>query len=97
MYLLLHFCHSKMDFHQLGPFDLIKTMLKSLKFCKVYHQHGIVILRVVTIHGLPSIQVSRMMNSKIEFAKNKCMGTIWSHCLNLSRKRALLKRLFPVT
>ena len=31
--------------------------------------------RVVTIQGLPSVQLSRMMNLKIEFAKNKCMGT----------------------
>ena len=46
-------------------------------FCKVYLQCGIVIKRVVTIHGLPSDQLSRMMNLKIEFAKNKCLGTIW--------------------
>ena len=47
-------------------------------FCKVYLQCGIIIQRVVTIHGLPSVQLSRMMNLKIEFAKNKCMGTIQS-------------------
>ena len=29
-------------------------------------------------HGFPSVQLSRMMNLKIEFAKNKCLGTIWS-------------------
>ena len=34
--------------------------------------------RVVTIHVLPSDQLSPMMNLKIEFAKNKCLGTIWS-------------------
>ena len=34
--------------------------------------------RVVTIHGLPSVQSWRMINLKIEFAKNKCLGTIWS-------------------
>ena len=47
-------------------------------FCKVYLQCGIIIQRVVTIHGLPSVQLSRMINLKIEFAKNKCLGTIWS-------------------
>ena len=34
--------------------------------------------RIVTIHGLPSVQLSRMMNIGVEFAKNKCLGTIWS-------------------
>ena len=29
------------------------------------------------MHGLPSVQLSRMINLKIEFAKNKCLGTIW--------------------
>ena len=56
------FCNSKIHFHQLGPFKLIKTMLTSLMFCKVYLQCGIIIQRVVTIHGLPSVQFSCMMN-----------------------------------
>ena len=47
-------------------------------FCKVYLQCGINIQMVVTIHGLPSVQLLRMMNLKIEFAKNKCLGIIWS-------------------
>ena len=47
-------------------------------FCKVYLQYGIVIRRVVTIHGLLSVQKSCMMNLKIDFVKNKCLGTIWS-------------------
>ena len=47
-------------------------------FCKVYLQCGIIIQRVVAIHGLPKVQLSRMMNLKIEFAKNKCLCTIWS-------------------
>ena len=47
-------------------------------FCKVYLQYGIIIQRVVTIHELPSVQLPRMMNLNIEFAKNKCLGTIWS-------------------
>ena len=47
-------------------------------FCKVYLQCGIIIQRVVTIHGLPRVQLLRMMNLKIEFANNKCLGTIWS-------------------
>ena len=47
-------------------------------FCKVYLQCGIAIQRVATIHGVPSVQFSRMMNLKIEFATNKCLGTIWS-------------------
>ena len=78
MCLLMLFCDSKINFHQLGPFKLIKTMLKSLNVCKVYFQCGIIIQRVVTIHGLTSVQLSRMVNLKIEFAKNKCLCTIWS-------------------
>ena len=57
-------------------------MLKSLNVCKVYLQCGIVIQRVVTKHGLPSVQLSRMLNLKIEFAKNKYLGTIWSTEMN---------------
>ena len=57
-------------------------MLKSLNVCKVYLQCGIVIQSVVTKHGLPSVQLSRMLNLKIEFAKNKCQGTIWSSEMN---------------
>ena len=30
------------------------------------------------MHGEPSDQLSRLMNLKIVFAKNKCLGTIWS-------------------
>ena len=76
MCLLVLFCYSKIYFHQLGSFKLIKTMLKSLNVCKVYLQYGIVTQRVVTKPGLPSVQLSRMINLKIEFAKNKCLGTI---------------------
>ena len=47
-------------------------------FFKVNLQRGIISQRVVTIHGVPSVQLSRMVNLKIEFAKNKCLGTIWS-------------------
>ena len=47
-------------------------------FCKVYLQCMIIIQRVVTKHGLPSVQLKRMMNLKIEFAKNECLGTIRS-------------------
>ena len=47
-------------------------------FCKVYLLCGIIIQRVVTIHGVPNVQLSPMMNLKIEFATNKCLGTIWS-------------------
>ena len=53
------FCYSKIPFHQLGSFKLIKTMSKSLNVCKVYLQCGIVIQRVVTKHALPSVQLSR--------------------------------------
>ena len=69
MCLLMLFCYSKTNFHQLG-------MLKSSNVFKVYLQCVIVIQRVVTKHGLPSVQLSRMMNIKIEFAKNKCLGTV---------------------
>ena len=57
-------------------------MLKSLNVCKVYLQCEIVIQSVVTKYGLPSVQLSRMLNLKIEFAKNKCLGTIWSSEMN---------------
>ena len=46
-------------------------------FCKGYIQCEIIVQRVVTIHGVPSVQLSRMMNLKIKFAKNKCLGTNW--------------------
>ena len=82
MCLLMLFCYSKILFHQLGSFKLIKTMLKSLNVCKVYLQCGIVIQRVVIKHGLPSVQLSRMMNLKIEFAKDMCLSTIWSTEMN---------------
>ena len=68
MCLLMFFCYSKIYFHQLRSFKLIKTMLKSLNVCKAYLQCGIVIQRIVTKHGLPSVQLSRMMNFKKEFA-----------------------------
>ena len=73
-------CYSKTHFHQLKSFKLIKTMLKSLNVCNL--QCGIVIQRVVTNYGLPSVKLSRIMNLKIEFAKNKCLGTIWSTEMN---------------
>ena len=80
--LLMLYCYSKNHFHQLGSFKLIKTILKSLNVCKVNLQVLIVIQRVVTKHGLPNFQLSRMMNLKIEFAKNKCLGSIWSTEMN---------------
>ena len=82
MCLLMLFYYFKTQFFQLGAFKLIKTMMKSLNDCKVYLQCGIVIQRVVTKHGLPSVQLSRMMNLKIEFAKKKCLGIIWSTEMN---------------
>ena len=58
-------------------------MLKSLNVCKVYLQCGIVIHGVVSKHGQTSVQLSRMINLKIEFAKNKYLGTILSTEMNL--------------
>ena len=78
MCLLMHFCYSEIHFHQLGPFTLIKNNVKILKCFKVNLQYGTVIQRVVTIHELPSVQLSRVMNLRIQFAKNKCLSTIWS-------------------
>ena len=71
MCLLMLFCYSKIHFHQLGSFNLIKTMLKSLNVCKVYLQCGIVIQRVVAKQRLPCVQLLRMINLKVEFAKHK--------------------------
>ena len=82
MCLLILFCYSKIHFYLLGSFKLIKTMLNFLNVCKVYLQCGIVIQRVVIKHGLPSVQLSQMLNLKIAFAKNKCLGTIWSTEMN---------------
>ena len=82
MCLLMLLFYSKIHFYQLGSFKLIKTMLKSLNMCKVYLQCGIVIQRVVTKHGLPRVQLWRMKNLKIKFAKNKCLFTIWSTEIN---------------
>ena len=76
------FGYSKTHFHQLGSFKLIKSMLKFLNVCKVYLQCGIAIQRIVTKQGLPSVQLSRMMNLKIKFAKNMCLGTIGSTEMN---------------
>ena len=58
-------------------------MLKSLNVCMVYLQCGIVIQRVVTKQRLPNVQLSQMIILKIEFAKNKCLCTIWSTEMNL--------------
>ena len=30
------------------------------------------------MRGVPSVQFSRVVNLQIEFAKNKCLDTIWS-------------------
>ena len=91
------FCYSKTHFHQLGLFKLIKTMLESFNVCKVYLQCGIVIQRVVTKHGLPSVQLSRMIHLKKEFEKNKCLGTIWSteiiQLLELIQQESTIKSL----
>ena len=86
--LLMLFCYSKIHFHQLVSFKLIKTKLKSLNLCKVYLQCEIVFQRWNRYPkgshklALPSVQLSQMMNLKIEFAKNKCMRTIWSTEMN---------------
>ena len=45
-------CNSNIHLHLLGLFKLIKTTLRSA----VYLQYGIVIQRVVTRKGLPSVQ-----------------------------------------
>ena len=71
-------------------------------FCKVYLQYGIVIQSVVRIHGLPSVQLSRVVNLKIEFAKNKCLSTIWSTEMipiawTYPAREHYKKRLFLVT
>ena len=55
VFIVSFFCYSKIHFNQFGSFKLVKTMLKSLNVCKVYLQLGIVIQRVVTKHGLPSV------------------------------------------
>ena len=71
-------CNSKIHFHHLGQFKLMKTILKSLNVLQGLSPVRITIQTVVTIHGEPSVQFSCMMNFKIDFAKTKCLGTIWS-------------------
>ena len=72
MCLLMLFCYnSKPHFHQLGSFKLIKTMLKHFNVCKVYLQCEIVIQRVVTKHGLPSVQLSRNNEFKDKICKKQ--------------------------
>ena len=60
----------KNPFHQLGPFKCNKTVLKSLYvllgLSPVWNRYQ----RFVARKGLPSVQYSRMMNLKIQFAKN---------------------------
>ena len=63
---------------------------------KCYLQYGIVTPRVVRIHGLPSAQLSRMINLTIRFAQNKCLSTILSTEL-IPIAWTYPKRLFPVT
>ena len=46
------FCYSKIHFHQSGPFKLIKDNVEIF----TYFVSGIVIQRVVTRKGLPSVQ-----------------------------------------
>ena len=62
-------------------------------FRKIYLQCGITIQRVVTMHGVPSVKISRMMNLKIEFAKNKCLGTIWSTEMIPIQQESIIKTL----
>ena len=72
-------------------------------WCKFYLQCGVIIQRVVTVQGLLSVQLSRMMDLKIGFVKNKCLCTIWSTEMipiartNPARENYKKKRLFPVT
>ena len=70
MCLLMLFCYFQNPFSSARIKKLIKTMFKSFNICKVYLQCGIAIRRVVTKHELPSVQLSRMLNLKIKFAKN---------------------------
>ena len=74
MCLMMLVCNSKIHFHQLGRLKLIQTILKSLNLSPLWNHYP----KRITIHGLSRVQLSCMMNLKIEFAKNKCLGTIWS-------------------
>ena len=82
MFIVAFFVISKTHFYHLGSFKLIKTMLKSLDVCNVYLQCGIVIQRVVTNMGYLAFNYREWWNLKIEFAKNKYLGTIWSTEMN---------------
>ena len=94
---MMLFCYSKIHFQQLGSFKFIKTMCKSLNVCKVYPQCGIVIQRVVTKHWLPSVQLSGMMNWKIELQKISVWAQSgllrWIRLLELIQLENIIKML----
>ena len=73
----------------------LKQCWNLLRFCKVYLQCGIIIQRVVTIHGLPSVQLSRMMNLKIEFARISVWVQFdllrWFQLLELIQQESIIK------
>ena len=77
MHLLVLFAIPKSVFIRQDRLNRLKQRRNLYMFRKVYLQYGIAVQRLVTRKGLPSDQCSRMMILKIEFAKNKCLSTIW--------------------
>ena len=62
MCLLMLFCYSKIHFHQVGLSKLIKTILKSLNVLQSLSPVRNTYPKGSQKHGLPRVQLSRMMN-----------------------------------
>ena len=58
-------------------------------FCKVYRPVWNTYPKGSQKHWLPRVQLSRMINLKIGFAKNKCM------CINWSTEMIPIARTYP--
>ena len=71
-------CYSNIHFHQIGPFKLIKTMWKSLHvllgLSSVWNRYP----KGSHTKGTTKRSIIALIKLKIEFAKNKCLSTIWS-------------------
>ena len=62
MCLLMHICYSKIHFHQLGPFKLIKTMMISLNLCFVRFISSVELLFKGSQYMSYLVQLLRVIN-----------------------------------
>ena len=99
MCLLMHFCYFKIHFHQLGPFQLIKNNVEIFTcFVKFIYSmeslsKGKSQYMSYPVFNYPYDEFKdRICKEKV--SEYKLVYREYSHCLNLSTKRALLKHLF---